>query len=197
MPSDISTTYARVATQWHAQRNRSLFERPWLQRLVTGLGPGASVLDLGCGSGEPIGKWLIEQGFALTGVDIAAPMLDLARRAVPQGIWVQADMQRLDLGQRYDAIVAFNSFFHLSPKAQRQMFPIFARHLRPGGRLMFTCGPEAGEAMGAVAGQPVYHSSLSPAEYALLMEENGLLPLRFVAQDPDCRGHSLWLAQAR
>jgi hypothetical protein len=35
------------------------------------------------------------------------------------------------------------------------MFPVFARHLLPGGGLLFASGPDAGEAMGSVEGAPV------------------------------------------
>ena len=53
------------------------------------------------------------------------------------------------------------------------MFPVFARHLVPGGALLFTSGPGDGEAVGAVGGAAVYHASLSPAAYAGLLEANG------------------------
>jgi hypothetical protein len=75
------------------------------------------------------------------------------------------------------------------------MFPRFAAHLEPGGALLFTAGPAAGEAMGAVEGRPVYHASLSPGEYAGAMEAQGLAPRAFVAEDSDCAGHSVWLAR--
>ena len=104
-------------------------------------------------------------------------------------------MRRLDLGERFGGIVAWDSFFHLAAEEQRAMVPRFAAHLAPGGALLFTAGPEAGEAMGTVEGSAVYHASLAPAEYAARLEAAGLDIRAFVAEDPDCGGHSVWLAR--
>ena len=55
--------YSRRAAEWDADRSRALIEKPWLDRFLAHVPPGGSVLDLGCGSGEPIARYLIEQGF--------------------------------------------------------------------------------------------------------------------------------------
>jgi 2-polyprenyl-3-methyl-5-hydroxy-6-metoxy-1,4-benzoquinol methylase len=196
-PDAVASVYHRAAAAWDRQRSRALFERGWLERLAAALPPGAAVLDLGCGSGEPIARWLIAQGFAVTGVDIAEPMLAICRRRWPERAWVRADMRALDLGRRFDGIVAWDSLFHLAPPAQRAMFPVLAQHLNPGGALLFTSGPEAGEVVGTVGGLPVYHASLSPAAYAACLEDAGLVARAFVAEDPACDRHSVWLARRR
>jgi 2-polyprenyl-3-methyl-5-hydroxy-6-metoxy-1,4-benzoquinol methylase len=49
-------------------------------------------------------------------------------------------MRRLALGQRFDAVIAWHSLFHLPHDDQRVMFARFARLLNPGGMLMFTSG---------------------------------------------------------
>lgn len=193
----IGEVYRAHATGWDRNRARGLFERDWLDRLLALVPDGAPVLDLGCGAGEPIGSYLIEHGHPVTGVDASAPMLAIARDRLPAAEWIEAEMRGLDLGRRFGGIVAWDSFFHLTPEAQRGMFPVFARHLAPGGGLLFTSGPDAGEAIGSVEGAPVYHASLSPAEYAGLMEANGLVARGFLAEDPDCAGHSVWLARRR
>ncbi|MFC2968665.1 class I SAM-dependent methyltransferase [Acidimangrovimonas pyrenivorans] len=194
-PGDIPATYGRQAKSWDAGRSRALFERRWLDRMSEGFGPGATILDLGCGGGEPIADYLLGRDFALTGVDIAPEMLELARRRFPRAEWIEADMRGLALGRRFDAVLAWNSFFHLDPAAQRAMFAVFSALLAPGGRLLFTTGPAAGIAIGRVGDEQVYHSSLSPAQYAALIEANGMAVRAFVAQDPDCAGHSVWLAR--
>ncbi|WP_102225456.1 class I SAM-dependent DNA methyltransferase [Acidimangrovimonas sediminis] len=194
-PDAIPDTYRRQAMRWDTDRARSFFEKGWLLRATEGLAPGAQALDLGCGAGEPIASWLIAQGYALTGADVADEMLALARDRFPQAEWIRADMRTLSLGRQFDLIVAWDSFFHLSPAAQRQMFPIFARHLSPGGRLLFTSGPAAGEAWGRVGEEAVYHASLAAGEYASLLTDNGLNLRGYLAEDADCDRHSVWLAQ--
>ena len=188
--------YEAAAAGFDRRRHRVGVERGWLDRLLALAPAGAPVLDLGCGAGEPIARHLIEAGRRVTGVDFAKAMLTIARDRFPEAEWIEADMRGLELGRRFGGIVAWDSFFHLTPEEQRAMFPVFARHLVAGGALLFTAGPEAGEAMGSVEGEPVYHATLSPAEYAALLEANGMLARAFVAEDPDCAGHSVWLARA-
>ena len=197
MPShpDHRSVYSAAAAAFDQSRARNLFEGEWLARFRALMPPRAPVLDLGCGAGEPIAGHLIRAGHPLVGMDFAAPMLAIARERLPAAEWLVGDMRALALGRRFGGIVAWDSFFHLTADEQRAMFPRFAAHLAPGGALLFTSEPEAGEAMGAVAGAPVYHASLSPAEYAGLMQASGLLARAFVAEDPRCAGHSVWLAR--
>lgn len=187
--------YQRGAAGYDRARDRSLFERPWLDRLLADVPPGGRVLDLGCGSGRPIGVHLAARGLEVTGVDAAPAMLDLYRRHVPEARTVLADMRDLALPGRFDAILGWSSFFHLAAGEQRAALPRIAAHLAPGGRLLLTVGPEAGEAWGTVEGEPVYHASLAVGDYAALLAEAGARIEAFVPEDEDCRGFSLLLAR--
>lgn len=187
--------YEEQAARFDQERSRKLFEARWLTRFADGLPDGGRVLDLGCGAGEPIASWLIAEGFHYTGIDIAEAMLRIARGRWPKGDWRQGDMRDLDLEDRFDGIVAWDSFFHLTREEQKDCLPRLARHLSPGGRLLVTVGPGNGEVTGTVGGVTVYHASLSPAQYAMILEENGMVMTGFLAQDPDCAKHSVLLAQ--
>lgn len=192
---DTQHIYERQAAAYDAKRSRVLFEARWLARFAASLGPGAHVLDLGCGAGEPIARWFIAEGFTVTGVDFAQPMLDIARTRWPDGDWRLGDMRALDLGGTFDGIIAWNSFFHLRPDEQRSCIADMARHLNPGGPLMLTVGDRAGEVSGTVGGEAVYHASLSPAAYVTCLEENGLRLTGFLAEDPDTNQHSVLMAR--
>lgn len=193
-PEAILATYDRVAPLWEAERDQSLFERGHLERMLAAA-PGRRVLDLGCGSGRPLADWLARQGCAVTGVDGAPAMVALFSRNLPGCTAVLGDMRALSLGHRFDAILAWNSFFHLDAEGQRAAVAGFAAHAAPGAALLFTSGPEASERVGAVAGEPVYHSSLSPEAYRALLISHGWQPLAFHPEDPGCRGHSVWHAR--
>ena len=193
-PDDILTTYNTVATEWDVQRSQSLFERKWLDRMLN-FAPGKTVLDIGCGAGRPIARYLCDRGAVVTGLDGAPAMIKLFQSNVPNARAILADMRGLDLGETFDALLAWNSFFHLSQDDQRAMFAVFARHANPGAALLFTSGPEKGEEIGQVAGQSVYHASLDPAEYEGLLNGNGFQVKHFRPEDPDCSGHTIWLAK--
>ncbi|WP_026381229.1 class I SAM-dependent DNA methyltransferase [Afifella pfennigii] len=189
--------YRRHAAAFDARRGRALWERGWLDRFLEALPASREVLDLGCGMGEPIARYLIDHGCRLTGLDSSPALLALARRRFPQAAWVEGDMRELALARRFAGLLAWDSFFFLTPDAQRDMFPRFAAHLEPGGMLLFTSGPEAGERIGAFEGEKLYHASLAPAEYRALIAANGLEVVRHVADDPDCDRHTVWLARRR
>jgi len=187
--------YDRHAERYDAVRSKAWGEARWLARFADALPPKGRILDLGCGSGRPIAEWLIGEGFALTGVDFSEKLLDLARARWPDGDWRLCDMRTLDLGETFDGIVCWDSFFHLTQEEQRTGLPRLAAHLNVGGTLMVTVGPAAGELTGEVEGDPVYHASLSPAEYAQTLEACGMLMTAFFAEDPKCNGHSVLMAR--
>jgi SAM-dependent methyltransferase len=187
--------YQRYAADWDKDRGRELVERPWLNGFLGLMPPGASVLDVGCGSGEPIGRFLIEQGCEVTGVDSSPGLVDLCKSRFPEQEWIVADMRTLALGRRFDGILAWNSFFHLCPDDQRQMFPIFAKHVAPNAALMFTSGSAHGDAIGTYKGEPLYHGSLDGDEYRSLLKKDGFEVVSHVVDDPTCGHHTIWLAQ--
>lgn len=199
--------YERNAARFDAERRRVLIERPWLERFAAAAAPGAPLLDFGCGTGDPIARYFLEQGFAVTGADIAAPMLALARERFPTARfpgarWVEADMRAPNLAAALGAgafggLVAWHSFFHLTPEEQRAALPHMAALLAPGAPMMLTVGPEAGEVTGRVGDETVYHASLSLAAYAAVLDHAGLSVRAFIAEDSACGGSTILLAQKR
>lgn len=170
-------------------------ERGWLDRFCALLPAGGAVLDIGCGSGVPIGRELVARGFALTGVDGSATMLALFAANLPGVPTIHADMRTLALGRRFDGLLAWDSFFHLTPDEQRAMITRFAAHAAPGAALMFTSGTEEGEAIGTLEGEPLYHGSLSTAEYRTRLAAAGFAVVAHVAEDPGCGDRTIWLAR--
>ncbi len=194
-PDTTRAVYEDKADAFDKARSRALFEARWLARFTAALPQGAHILDLGCGTGEPIARWFLAEGFKVTGADYAEPMLDIARQRWPDGDWRQADMRALDLGQTFDGIICWNSFFHLTMDEQRACIPRLAEHLKPDGSLMLTVGPREGDVTGTVAGETVFHSSLSPAEYATILQDNGLRLTGFLAEDPETQAHTVLMAR--
>jgi SAM-dependent methyltransferase len=194
---NIIGLYQRHGRAWAQDRGNRLFETAWLDRFRALLPAQASILDLGCGSGEPIGRYFVEHGYRLTGVDSAPPLIELCERSFPSQEWRIADMRTLSIERTFNGILAWDSFFHLCPEDQRQMFPIFRKHAAPRAALMFTSGTAHGIAMGSLEGEPLYHASLDPDEYRALLDAGGFDVVAHVIEDPTCGGHTIWLAQLR
>jgi SAM-dependent methyltransferase len=195
MHERIIGLYEENAAAWDRQRGGDLHELAWLERFAALLPEGGRVLDIGCGTGEPIVRWLIGRGFKVTGVDSSTSMIALCRERFPAASWQVADMRELALGERFDGLIAWHSFFHLRPEDQRPMFGRFAAHAKAGAGLMFTSGPEQGEKIGEWRGEPLYHASLDPGEYRRLLADNGFAVVEQRMRDPDCGHSSVWLAQ--
>lgn len=190
----IIDLYERRAREYDRDRTRSLQERAWLDRFLALVREGGTILDVGCGVGEPIARHLIDRGFAVVGVDASPSMVDICRARLADAEWIVTDMRELNLRRRFDGVLAWDSFFHLGRDDQRAMFPRFASHARHGAPLMFTSGPADGEAVGSYHDEPLYHASLDPKEYSNLLATNGFTVRSHVAEDPECGGHTVWLA---
>jgi SAM-dependent methyltransferase len=192
---EVIGLYRRHAAAWARDRGDALPEIGWLRRFAALMPQGGTVLDLGCGAGRPVARWLIAQGFAVTGVDAAPEMIALCRKWCPRGDWRVADMRGLELGRRFAGVLAWDSFFHLGHAAQRGMFGVFRAHAAPGAALMFTAGPAHGEAIGAYGGEALHHASLDGAEYRALLAAQGFGVAAQRNVDPEAGGRCVWLAR--
>jgi SAM-dependent methyltransferase len=92
------------------ERDVQVAEGDWLIGQLT---PAARVLDLGCGSGLPTARQLVDAGMTVVGLDESAVMLDLAREHAPGGQYLHQDLRDIaDLGE-FDAAVVFFSLIML------------------------------------------------------------------------------------
>jgi SAM-dependent methyltransferase len=195
MPDETTgNIYERRAAAYDRDRSRTLQERGWLDRFLAHVRPGGLILDIGCGMGEPIARYLVEAGRRVVGIDLSESLIALGRARFPGHEWFVADMRTMSLGRRFDGLLAWDSFFHLGMDEQRAIFPRFAAHALPGAPLLFTSGPSEGESMGEYHGEPLYHASLDAVEYRARLESSGFTVRAFVGDDPDCGGHTVWLA---
>lgn len=193
----VADLYSRRARDFDADRTKTLLERPWLDAFLDHVPEAGTVLDLGCGSGEPIARHLIARGRRVTGVDVSPGLIDLCRERFPGQDWRIGDMRRLDLGRTFDGLIAWHSLIHIAPEQQPQVFTVFCRHVPPGGVLMFTSGSEHGETVGTWRSEPLYHGSLSTDGYREILDASGFDLLQQRSDDPDTGGATVWLARAR
>jgi cyclopropane fatty-acyl-phospholipid synthase-like methyltransferase len=192
-PPEVIPLYEAEADYWLNDRAKSTFsERKYLDWVVENTGGPRAILDLGCGDGWPIAAYFIDKGFSVTGVDGSGRMIEKAKKRFPKQKWIVEDMRNLHLGKRFEAIIAWDSFFHLSQNEQSSMFQVFQNHLSTNGCLLFTSGPSHGEKIGVLNGKELYHASLSPEEYRALFTKFGLQEIAYDPEDTDCGSHTVW-----
>lgn len=187
--------YEAIVHWFDNARTKTLMEAEYLNLIVKAIPEGNSVLDLGCGTGEPMAKFFIDKGFKVTGVDGSKKMVELCKQRFPNERWIVSDMREINLNQQFDVVLAWHSFFHLDPDSQRRMFKIFSTHIKPDGILVFTSGEEAGEVWSDNGGQMLYHASLSTKEYEKLLGDNAFRVLLHKVRDPECGEATVWVAR--
>lgn len=188
--------YREVATAFDANRDKTLFERRWLDKVLAHCPPAPRILYLGSGTGAPVAGYLIDQGAQITGVDFAPEMLDIARKGFPDHSWIETDVRSYQPDVPFDAVVMWSVLFHLTQDDQRALIPRLPEMVTEGGPVLLQTGIDAGEGFGTVEGRHVYHSTLDTAEYRALLTECGLTEIDYRAQDPEAGGFTVWLARS-
>jgi predicted TPR repeat methyltransferase len=139
----------RARTRWERERPRDgeAYEARFRQLAASGMAMHGevdhlmalrprAVLDAGCGTGR-VAVELRRRGVEAVGVDIDESMLAVARRKDPGGTWVLADLATLELGRRFDVVVAAgNVMIFLAPGSEAATVARLAAHLEPGGHLV-------------------------------------------------------------
>ena len=196
-PADgVTALYERHAIQWDLYRRNSPWnDKSWHDRFVQALPPAATVLDLGCGSGDPVARYLDERGFHVTGVDASPTMISLCRKRLPRQDWIVSDMRALALGKRFLGILAWDSYFFLKQDDQRSMFDVFSAHADESAVLMFNTGPACDESIASFQGESLYHASLDAVEYEMLLHRHDFDNVAHAIEDPQAGGRTVWLAR--
>ncbi len=143
----VSSGYDQIAeiyTDWTKEVQKEQRDK-YIEVLLKELPSKAQVLDLGCGAGIPATSDLAKH-FVVTGVDISARMIALARENVPSAKFIQADMTEIDfLPNSFYAVISFYSMIHVPRDKQQRLLNKIASWLRPGGFFVATMGASSAQ----------------------------------------------------
>lgn len=175
-------------------------ERPLVDRFTALAAPGAHVLDLGCGTGVPITRHLLDHGFRVTGVDSSSEMLRRASARCPEAHFLLGDMTEPDTLERigqlapFGGVVAWDSIFHVPRSQHSRLFAALFAWLSPGAPVLLSAGGSAGEFTAPMYGVEFFYSSHAPDHTRRLLEDCGLAVVVAEIDDPSSRGHLAILA---
>jgi SAM-dependent methyltransferase len=194
----VAHGYDAVAEQYaELERDAAWPRLRWLDDLLARLPDGVPVLDLGCGNGLPAGERIACRQ-RLTGVDVSARQVELARVNVPTGEFTTGDILALDYpAGTFGAVTAFYTFDHLPRERLPEMFRLIHGWLAESGLLL--CCVEIEDSPGMVGdwlGAPMYFSSYEPDTSRRLLSEAGFDILRDEIEAQSEGGHEvsyLWL----
>lgn len=188
--------YDEAAERYARQRDQfaSLGD---LEHLASRLRPGTTVLDLGCGSGLPIDRYLVDQGFRVVGLDLSERQIALARANVPKATYAVRDMTALLPNDfAVDAIVSFYAIFHTPRTGHAALMHTLASFLPHGGLLLVTMGAGDWEGMeDDFHGVPMFWSHYDSLTNRRLIEAAGFTILRDITDQQANERHQVVLAE--
>jgi cyclopropane fatty-acyl-phospholipid synthase-like methyltransferase len=172
---DESNGYERIAEIYIRGRGRAVngigssTARAWARTF----NKGSVVLDLGCGTGIPVTKILMEAGLKAYAVDASSKMVEDFRQNFPDVpvVWESVE-QSAFFNRTFDGIIAVGLIFLLPEKIQRALIPKMAAALNPGGKLLFTAPLDKHEWKDIMTEQPSW--SLGAEQYRALIAASGL-----------------------
>jgi SAM-dependent methyltransferase len=198
----VAEGYNQVAGAYARLEGDTVWPRTdWLERLLIQLPRGSTVLDLGCGSGDPVALRIAQEHYVI-GVDISEAQIDLARRNVPAGQFLQGDLAAVDFPPAsLEAVVSFYTLEHLPRAEHAAILQRIAGWLRPGGLLLLSL--EAGDyddELGTWLGVPMFLSCFDPDTTRSLVEAAGLTIVETAIEAQLEQGHPipyLWVLAQR
>lgn len=130
----IAGLYHRLWSDWYLPAAMPALERTFFSRVAG----GDRVIDVCCGSGH-VTKELVRRGYRVTGIDISAGLIEIARQQMPDVDWRVADARSFTVTERYAAALStFDSLNHiLELSGLESVFASVYRALRPGGLFVF------------------------------------------------------------
>lgn len=170
---DIRDSYNQICDAWDAFR-KSTPVNPCIASFAERLPSGASVLDVGCGTGYPVDAYLAEKGFRVIGIDVSEKMIEKARAQRLRGsAFFRADILNFQPARTYDAVIAMDSLWHIAHDRQAELYSEISSLLHTGGWLFFTHGKKDGEVTGEMFGETFYYSALDKDTVLSLLAQNG------------------------
>jgi predicted TPR repeat methyltransferase len=170
----INENYDTVARKFDDLRNQFVGVKEILDIISINFN-NPKVLDLGCGTGFPIGKQVSKISSKYLGIDNSNEMLNVFQRNVPNADSILMEMVDIDrVDDKFDLIFAWGAVCHLITTDQKILFKKIYARLNDNGIFAFTGGEIKGQCSGSVGELSIIHHSLGKVKYQMLGNIFGL-----------------------
>ena len=186
-PSDI------VAAQYMETRT-GFKEQKYIDEFLKLAHINLPLLDVGCGAGIPIMRYLLDNGFAVSGIDSSTEMLNFAHNTCLEASLIQADMTEFEPSHTYGGIIAWDSVFHVPREKHADLYASFAGWLEPEAPLLITLGGTEWEGTDKMFDNSFFYSGFAPDKSAVLLNDAGFEIKLQEIDDDSSRGHVVILA---
>lgn len=168
--------YDAIGEAYRGWSSRSPTRLRFVHRVLDRLPDGSTVVDLGCGPGDPATRLLANRHRVL-GVDLSPVQVGLARRVAPSASFVVADMTRFALrAASVDAVVSCYALGHVPAERHRPLLTAVAGWLRPGGLFVANAPPQAAEGIeSSWLGVPMFFGAIGAEATLAAVADAGLV----------------------
>ncbi|MBD3280282.1 methyltransferase domain-containing protein [Candidatus Dojkabacteria bacterium] len=187
-------SYNKIANDFNDQRSKSKMN-PYIEKFAEELPESGHVLDIGCGSGVPNAKYLVQSDFNLVGIDPSEELIKLAEKNVPQAKFLNSGILKFETDQKFDGIIAWDSLFHLKLDEHEEAFKKITSLLKPIGYFLFTHGGSEGEIESEMYNNEFYYSSPGPDKIKSMLQELGYEILEWDLNMEEGNGYLIVLAR--
>ncbi|MBI2541423.1 class I SAM-dependent methyltransferase [Candidatus Woesearchaeota archaeon] len=165
--------YNKIAEKYNKQR-KIYQSKPLLLKFLKYIPKNAKVLDLGCGTGISVAKFLRKKSCKITGIDFSEGMLKLARKNVPKAKFIKMDITKMRFTENsFGAAVSFYAIIHIPRKFHKNIYKNLHRILKKDGILLAnasgTCTWE--ETAKDYLGAPMFWSFFSPEKTLKIIKD--------------------------
>jgi 2-polyprenyl-3-methyl-5-hydroxy-6-metoxy-1,4-benzoquinol methylase len=200
----VATPYDKIADHFdHVRTKLNPKEAQYLALVLEPLRQGSTILDLGCGTGCPIAMHIASRGHRVLGVDGSEAMLAIARKALPEHRWIHDLIERVEFNEAFDAVVCWDSLFHLPRRFHEPIIRKIHCWLAPGGGFMVNSGGLVNDDdsgfTDTMFGHEFFYDSLPPGRMVRTTNETGFeIILAEMAEAPTGgRNKGKWAIVAR
>lgn len=173
-------------------------ERELLASFLSGVPEDGHIVDMGCGTGIPYDRFLVDEGYDVTGIDFTEKHIETARQQVPEASFLNEDFTRFDPDTCFDGLVSFFAILHVPREERPGLFERFCSLLHDRAPVLVTFGKgEAHRKTDDFAGAETVWSTYPMERNRDIVEEAGfeIIETKAMQERDDMMEHVWVLAQ--
>lgn len=172
---DKSNGYEKIAKEFIEIRGQNIdgIGTSSVQNWIKSFPEKAKILDLGCGTGIPITKVILDEGMKVFAIDSSVTLIKVFQKNFPNTpVKCEAAENSQFFNQKFDGIIAWGLIFLLSKETQIKILQKASDSLNFGGKLLFTAPKQKTEWEDLMTKQKSI--SLGAKKYKEVLHEFGL-----------------------
>jgi len=126
-------------------------------------------------AGVPIDRFLVKNGYKVTGIDFARNMLKAAKKNVPRARYIQMDMTKMKFRpDSFDVAVSFYAIIHVPKEKHAKLYKDLHKILKSDGIILVNAsGHKKWEGYGDFIDTRMFWSHYAPAKTSGILKKSG------------------------